>query len=81
MSKDDLKAYLQKKYHHKVGLITNALDSNNYPVREFRNDSNGKIRIVFFGRIEDVTKGCDKIPKIARKLKDRGIDFEWDFYG
>lgn len=73
--------YLQKKYHHKVGLITNALDSNNYPVREFRNDSNGKIRIVFFGRIEDVTKGCDKIPKIARKLKDRGIDFEWDFYG
>ena len=36
---------------------------------------------MFFGRVEDVTKGCDKIPQIAKKLKDKGLSFTWDIYG
>lgn len=76
-----LNKYLSKTHHKKISLITNALDPNYYPIRDFSKKTNNKIRIVFFGRIEDVTKGCDKIPKIARKLKDLGVEFDWDFYG
>lgn len=70
---------LPKKNHKKISLITNALDINNYPIKKFID--NDIINIVFFGRIEDYTKGCDKIPAIAKILKDKGLKFKWDFYG
>lgn len=75
-----LEKSLGKTMRDRIRLITNAVDSNIYkPVP--RNESGDIVKIVFFGRIEDVTKGCDKIPPIARKLKDRGVKFQWDFYG
>lgn len=71
---------LPKSYHSKIKLITNALDTAQYPVKQ-QEPHTGKVRIVFFGRIEDYTKGCDKIPQIAKKLKEMNLDFIWDFYG
>lgn len=70
---------LPKKNHKKISLITNALDINKYPIKKFID--NDIINIVFFGRIEDYTKGCDKIPAIAKILKEKGLKFKWDFYG
>lgn len=71
---------LPKSYHNKIRLITNALNVEDYPMKKYE-PHNGPVRIVFFGRIEDYTKGCDKIPQIAKRLKDKGLDFVWDFYG
>lgn len=71
---------LQKQFpKEKVFRIPNAIDTNKYPVHAHSN--NAPIKIIFFGRIENYTKGCDRIPKIAKILKDRGLEFEWDFYG
>lgn len=77
---DRLLKCLPSKMGKKVELITNALNPNDYPIKSYM-EKDKRTRIVFFGRIEDVTKGCDKIPQIAQRLKDRGLDFEWDFYG
>ncbi|MCM1177486.1 MAG: glycosyltransferase family 4 protein [Ruminococcus flavefaciens] len=76
-----LRKYLPKEYSDKIILITNAINPNEYPQKKFSALANNPIRIVFFGRIEDVTKGCDKIPQIAKKLKEKGLNFVWDFYG
>lgn len=76
-----LRKYLPKDYDNKISLITNALNPDEYPQKDFSAPENKPVKIVFFGRIEDVTKGCDKIPQIARKLKDKGLDFTWDMYG
>lgn len=70
---------LNKNIHNKISLITNALDINKYTEKVY--NKNAITKIVFFGRIEDYTKGCDKIPPIAKILKDKGLNFEWDFYG
>lgn len=72
--------FLPKSEHSKISLITNALNPNDYPQKEM-SIHDGPVRIIFFGRIEDITKGCDKIPQIARKLKDKGLKFTWDMYG
>lgn len=76
-----LHTYLPKTMAKKIRLITNALNPKDYPQKDLTALHGGKIRIVFFGRIEDVTKGCDKIPQIAKVLKERGLDFTWDMYG
>lgn len=71
---------LQKQFpKEKVFRIPNAIDTNNYPIHVHTNKE--VIKIIFFGRIENYTKGCDRIPKIAKILKDKGLKFEWDFYG
>ena len=75
-----LKKVLPKPMHSKISFITNALNAEDYPEKDYES-SNSPIKVVFFGRIEDVTKGCDKIPKIARILKNRGVELQWDFYG
>lgn len=76
-----LYTYLPKKMTSKIRLITNALNPEEYPLKNLTTPQGKQIRIVFFGRIEDVTKGCDKIPQIAKILKERGLDFTWDMYG
>lgn len=75
-----LRKKLSRKEQSKIHLITNVVNTELYfPKTDYKHS--GKIKILFFGRVEDVTKGCDKIPLIARILKDRGLDFEWDLYG
>lgn len=75
-----LKKTLPANMRHKISFITNALNAEDYPEKDY-NHSNNPLKVVFFGRIEDVTKGCDKIPEIATILKKRGINLQWDFYG
>lgn len=75
-----LKKVLPANLHNKISFITNALNANDYPEKDY-NKSNEPIKVIFFGRIEDITKGCDKIPAIAKKLKDKGLDIKWDLYG
>lgn len=75
-----LKKKLRKNELSKIALITNAIDTDLYCNKKVSR-SDDIIKIVFFGRIEDYTKGCDKIPQIAHILKKRGIKFMWDFYG
>lgn len=75
-----LRAKLSPKERDKIHLITNVVDTEKYSAKSCYHSS-GKIKILFFGRVEDVTKGCDKIPQIARILKKRGLDFQWDLYG
>ena len=77
---EETKKVLPANLHNKISFITNALNANDYPERDY-NKSNEQIKVVFFGRIEDITKGCDKIPAIARKLKDKGLNIEWHLYG
>lgn len=71
---------LSKTEQNKVHLITNAIDTSLYLPHHI-STSEKSVKIIFFGRIEDVTKGCDKIPQIAKILKDKGLQFTWDFYG
>ena len=75
-----LRKVLPNSMHHKISFITNALNPDDYPEKNY-DYSNNPIKVVFFGRIEDVTKGCDKIPEIAKILKKRAIPLRWDFYG
>ena len=77
---DRLRKFLPKEMESKISLVTNALNPEDYPEKDF-SVKNERVKIVFFGRIEDVTKGCDKIPRIAKKLKEKGLKFEWDIYG
>lgn len=75
-----LQKKLSKNEQSKIHLITNVVDTSKFqPKTEYRQP--GKIKILFFGRVEDITKGCDKIPPIAQILKTRGLDFQWDLYG
>lgn len=75
-----LQKILPTSMHHKISFITNALNAVDYPEKN-HTLSNNPLKVIFFGRIEDVTKGCDKIPKIASILKKRGLNLQWDFYG
>lgn len=70
---------LPRKFHHKVHLIPNAVDVAQNPKTDWSND--GVLRILFLGRIEATSKGCDKLPKIMRELKSRGIAAKLDLYG
>ncbi len=75
-----LKHKLSPKEQSKIHLVTNVVDTDKYSSKtEYQHDD--PVKILFFGRVEDVTKGCDKIPPIAKILKGRGLQFEWDFYG
>ncbi len=75
-----LKACLPKSQHSRIMLVTNAIDVKAYRQKDDPVDARPH-KILFMGRIEDVTKGCDKIPKIAEILKARGVLFQWDLYG
>ena len=70
---------LQKKYHNKAHLIPNAVDVAKNPKMDWANG--GALRILFLGRIEATSKGCDKLPKILRELKKRGVVAKLDLYG
>lgn len=75
-----LRKKLSQKEQSKIHLITNVVNADIYsPKTEYCHPS--KVKILFFGRVEDVTKGCDKIAPIAQILKKRGLDFQWDLYG
>ena len=76
-----LKQKLSPKDHWKISLVPNAIDINLHSKKIEFSKVGEKIKILFFGRIEDYTKGVDKIPKIAKKLKNAGLEFEWDLYG
>lgn len=76
-----LRRKLPPRDHWKIALVTNAIDVDRFvPKKEFGKPGD-RVKIVFFGRIEDYTKGADKISKIAQKLKQAGLDFEWHLYG
>lgn len=75
-----LKNKLSRREQAKIHLVTNVVEADKFTPKQDYHQS-GKIKILFFGRVEDVTKGCDKIPQIARKLKERGLNFKWDLYG
>lgn len=77
---EKLKSKLSKTEQSKIHLVTNVVDPEKF-IPKTNYQHSGKIKIIFFGRVEDVTKGCDKIPLIAKQLKERNIDFEWDLYG
>ena len=70
---------LPKRYHHKVSLIPNAISVAEKPKSDWSND--GVLRILYLGRIEATSKGCDKIPKILHELKKRGVAAKLDLYG
>lgn len=40
----------------------------------------GPLRLVFSGRLTEI-KGADDLPEVARRLRDRGLDFKLDIYG
>lgn len=70
---------LPKRYHERVTLIPNAVATAEHPKNDWSN--NGVLRILFLGRIEATSKGCDKLPKILKELQKRGIAVKLDLYG
>lgn len=70
---------LPKQYRAKVCLIPNAVDIAAAPKDDW--SRSGALRILFLGRIEATSKGCDKLPKILAELKRRGVDAQLDLYG
>ena len=77
---NNLRRMLKREEQSKVYRIPNVVDTTRFVPKSNYSDD-GVVKIVFFGRVEDVTKGCDKIPPMAKILKDRGLKYEWDFYG
>lgn len=77
--KDRFLRKLPRKFHHKVHLIPNAVDVAKDPKTDWSND--GVLRMLFLGRIEATSKGCDKLPKILKELKKRGVAAKLDLYG
>ena len=65
----------------KLSLIPNAVDISSIPQKSAYDIQDNVCRVLFLGRIEDVSKGCDKIPPIAAELKRRGLQFQWDLVG
>lgn len=76
---DRFLAKLPKKHHHKVHLIPNAVAVAPRPKTDWAND--GVLRLLFLGRIEATSKGCDKLPKILKELKRRSVAVKLDLYG
>ncbi len=75
-----LKKALPKAEHHKIIRVVNAIDVGLYLQKQY-SVINQPPKILYMGRVEDVTKGCDKIPWIAKQLKAQGMRFQWDLYG
>lgn len=67
--------------HWKIARVTNAVDETAFKKKTYFAASQGTKRIVYIGRVEDYTKGADKIPKVAKKFKEQGFKFSWDIYG
>ncbi|KAA6183945.1 glycosyltransferase family 4 protein [Thiohalocapsa marina] len=76
-----LRKKIAAKDHWKISLVTNAIDVDLFKVKTTFTNPQDKIKIVYIGRVEDYTKGADKIPKIASQIKAAGFDFVWDVYG
>ncbi len=76
-----LKRKIAKRDHWKISLVTNAVDAVEFKRKVYFTEPNQKMKIIYIGRVEDYTKGADKIPKIAKKLKEAGVNFAWDIYG
>ena len=75
-----LSRHLGNKRRDSIYLIPSSIDctsikrKENYAIKDY-------LKILFLGRIEDVSKGCDKIPHIAKLLKKQGLNFKWDLLG
>ena len=79
-AENKIRKKLKSSEQLKVYRITNVVDVERFtPKQDYADD--GVVKIVFFGRVEDVTKGCDKIAPIAKILKSKGLKFEWNIYG
>lgn len=72
---------LGKKEACKLSLIPNAVNVSSIPQKTVYDIQDKVCRILFLGRIEDISKGCDKIPPIAAYLKQKGLKFTWDLIG
>ena len=70
---------LPKQFHNRVVLIPNAVQDCPMPKTDYQVHT--PLKILYVGRIEATSKGCDKIPKVLAKLKKRGIAAQCDFYG
>lgn len=81
---------LPRKYHHKVHLVCNAIETCGNPKTDYRlvdevkglgEGEQWNLRILFLGRIENTSKGCGKLPKILAELRRRGVKVHLDLYG
>ena len=72
-------AKLPARHRVKAVLIPNAVEDVPHPKTVY--SKNGRLEIVYAGRIEATSKGCDKIPKILAELARRGVDAHCDLYG
>ena len=70
---------LPKRFHNRVVLIPNAVQRCDAPKTDYQIHT--PLKVLYVGRIEATSKGCDKIPKILAELKKRGVAARCDFYG
>lgn len=64
----------------KCTLIPGGVDVQTYTPGELR-DFQGKLRLVFLGRLAEQQKAIMKLPRIARQLAALGVDFHLDIIG
>lgn len=77
---DILRRKLKREEQSKVYRVTNVVEIDRFQAKQ--NYAEDKIlKIIYLGRIEDMTKGCDKIAPIAKILKEKGLNFSWNVYG
>ena len=67
---------------NKINMIPNAVEINKFSeFRDTKDNINKKINLITVARFAKNKKGLDLIPKIARVLKDKRINFEWTIVG
>ena len=63
-------------------MIPNAVETDKFSqFRDTKDNINKKINLITVARFAKNKKGLDLIPKIAKVLKDKRIDFEWTIVG
>ncbi len=67
---------------NKINMIPNAVETDKFSqFRDTKDNINKKINLITVARFAKNKKGLDLIPKIAKVLKDKRIDFEWTIVG
>ena len=61
-------------------LIPGGIEVENYNPGT-RRDFNGKLRLVFLGRLDEDQKSVLLLPRIASQLVEAGVDFHFDIVG
>ena len=67
---------------NKINIIPDAVEINKFSqFKGTKEDISKKINLITVARFAKSKKGLDLIPKIARILKDKEINFEWTIVG